>query len=106
MNHRKSSALVYVAVLALAAAIGPASAHDTYRDWDGSQYVADFGCPNTTTYGEVINVPANKHILKDFAFSMQNYAGSQGSMVARAEVYAWNGTEATGSGLYESAPFK
>lgn len=35
---------------------------------------------------------------------MQNYPGSSGLLVLRAEVYAWNGSEATGNALYESAP--
>ena len=104
MNRRNSLALAYAVALALAASSGPLCAHDTYKLWNGTQFVADFGCPNTTTYGEVINVPANKHILANFTFSLQNYTDDS-SMVARAEVYAWNGTEATGSGLYESAPF-
>ena len=82
----------------------PALALDTYKRWDGSQNVGPFGCPDTTTYGEIITVPASKSLLNKFIFSWQNYNSSTGSMVVRAEVYAWDGKEATGNSLYESTP--
>jgi len=64
--------------------------------------VGSFGCPNTTTYGQVITVPNNKHNLNSFTFEWVN--GSTGSMVVRGEVYQWDGSKATGSALFESEP--
>jgi hypothetical protein len=81
----------------------PALALDTYKRWDGSQNINAFGCVYTPTYGEIITVPASKSLLKKFTFTWQNY-NNGGSMVVRAEVYAWDGKEATGNSLYESAP--
>jgi hypothetical protein len=72
---------------------------NTFPAWDGSSIVQPFGCPDTTTYGETITVPAGKTTLKKFTFTWQNL--ETGSMVVRAEVYAWDGTKATGSSLYE-----
>jgi len=75
---------------------------NTYKFWDGSQIVIPFGCPDTTTYGQVITVPAGKTLLNKYTFSWENIGGS-GSMKVRGEVYAWDGTKATGSALYQSA---
>jgi hypothetical protein len=76
---------------------------NTFKVWDGSQNVIEFGCPNTTTYGQVITVPGSKTLLNKFTFAWENYTGS-GSMVVRGEVYAWDGTKATGAAVFESAP--
>lgn len=74
---------------------------NTYKDWDGSQNVGSFGCPNTTTYGQVITIPKGMHTLKKFSFW---WRGSGGSLVVRAEVFPWDGAKAFGGSLYESAP--
>src|SRR5262249_19227319 len=76
---------------------------NTFNRWDGNQFVYDFGCPDTTTYGQVIKIPGNKSHLTKFRFSWQ-YLGGSGSMVVRGEVFAWHGNKATGASLYESAP--
>jgi len=73
---------------------------NTYKSWDGSNYVYEFGCPNTTTYGQVITAPKTG-MLNKFSFWWAN-AGGDGSMVVRGEVYAWDGSKATGSALWES----
>jgi hypothetical protein len=92
-----------VVALGLAAFAPAASAHsapakkatiNTFKSWDGASAVEPFGCPDSTTYGETITVPANKHSLSKVTFYM-NDSGQTGSMVARGEVYAWNGTMAT-----------
>ena len=49
-----------------------------------------FGCPDTTTYGQVITAPKTATLNK-FSFWWAN-AGNSGSMVVRGEVYAWDGT--------------
>ena len=84
------------------AASNPALAISTYKQWDGSSDVVPFGCPNTTTYGQVITIPAGQTHLGKFHFSWINL--NTGSMVVRGEVYAWDGSKATGSALYESKP--
>jgi hypothetical protein len=76
---------------------------NTYKNWDGSERVASFGCPNTTTYGQVITIPATYTHLNKFTFSWTNLGGS-GSMKVRADVYAWDGSKATGSALFETRP--
>jgi hypothetical protein len=81
-----------------------AGALNTYKSWDGETTVYYFGCPGATTYGQVITIPKGKTRLNNFAFWWQNFDGFRGSMVVRGEVYAWNGTRAEGSALYESTP--
>lgn len=110
------SASLAVGVLALVlSAIAPAAAHqdtqpqakpaptiDTYPDWTGS-YTYAFGRPETPTYGQVITVPADETDLVRFRFYLSHYAGA-GQLVLRGEVYAWNGTMATGQAVWEGAP--
>lgn len=98
-----------LAVLAVSAAAlmgTPASAISTLRDWDGSSFVWPYGCPDTSTYGQVIRVPRGKTTLNSFSFLWANNDGSRGSMTVRGEVYAWDGEKATGSAVYESEPRK
>jgi hypothetical protein len=102
---RRCSFLVFASAIAiLSSASQIVSARDTYKHWDGSANIFPFGCPNTTTYGEVIKAPTTGRTLHKFSFAMQNYYNPGGSLVLRAEVYAWNGSQATGDALYESAP--
>jgi hypothetical protein len=101
--YRRTSLFVTASAVAFAfAANNPAlaSAISTYGSWDGSTSVVPFGCPNTTTYGQVITIPKGITHLGKFHFSWVNL--NSGSMVVRGEVYAWDGTKATGSALYES----
>ena len=106
MYRRASLAAACTAAFALTAlGSSPASAITTYPAWDGSEEVSSFGCPNTTTYGQVITVK-NKDILSKFAFSWKYAGESGGSMVVRGEVYQWDGSKATGSALWESEPRK
>ncbi len=76
---------------------------NTFTRWDGSQAVFNFGCPNTTTYGQVITIPEGKSALDKFTFAWTNFE-TTGSMRVRGEVYAWDGSKATGSALFESGP--
>ncbi len=110
---RRTAVAVGVVVIGLAT-VAPsqalASAHpdkkssiNTYSAWDGSSNVQSFGCPNTTTYGQVVTAPAKVKSLKKYSFYLNDFA-IPGSMVVRGEVYAWNGTTATGSALSETAP--
>jgi hypothetical protein len=89
--------ILFVVVASPAAAIG------TKKKWDGIQREPGFGCVNaTTTFGQVITVPRRKNILNRFTFWWVR--STKGSMVVRGEVYAWDGSKATGGSLYESAP--
>ncbi len=101
-RHASFPAACAAAFIVTALASGPATAAGTYKQWNGSGIIEPFGCPNTTTYGQVITIPANKHFLNNFVFSWLNL--DSGSFVARGEVYAWDGQKATGSALWEGTP--
>jgi len=96
--------LLMLCVVCLAVGNGPATALSTYKDWDGSEFISTFGCPNTSTYGQIITIPTGKQTLDAFSFWWRNNGHRHGSMVVRGEVYAWDGAKATGSSLYESPP--
>lgn len=101
--HKSALLLATACAATFACAAGnPAFAITTYKSWDGSMSVIPFGCPNTSTYGQVITIPNGRTHLGKFHFSWVNLG--TGSMKVRGEVYAWDGTKATGSALYESAP--
>jgi hypothetical protein len=92
-------------ILCLAVALlgsSQAWAFGTKKSWDGSQREPGFGCPNDTTFGQVITIPKNQHTLNRFTFWWVR--STHGSMVVRGEVYAWDGSKATGNSLYESKP--
>src|SRR6478609_9177673 len=98
-----AAGLAILALGTVSASAGVAGAKptiNTYKTWDGSTFVSSFGCPDTTTYGQVITVPSGKTKLNKFTFSWKNL--STGSMKVRGEVYAWDGAKATGSALYQS----
>jgi hypothetical protein len=81
----------------------PAVAIGTLPEWDGQQYEFPFGCPETNTYGQVITIPREKHFLTGFSLRWANYSATT-SMVVRGELYAWDGTKASGPALWESQP--
>jgi hypothetical protein len=91
-----------VAMIIAGLGSSPASAITTYKSWDGTSTVTEFGCPDTTTYGQVITIPNGQTQVNKFHFSWINL--NTGSMVVRGELYAWDGSKATGSALYESSP--
>lgn len=62
--------------------------------------VDPFGVPDTATYGQVITADATHTTLDGFAFEMD----LPSTVAFRGEVYAWDGTKATGGALFESAP--
>jgi len=96
--------LAFGAAQASASTAGVAKRHptiNTFKDWQGNQIVLPFGCPDTTTYGQTITVPGHKTKLNKITWT---WSGQGGSMVVRFEVYAWDGTKATGPNLFESAP--
>jgi hypothetical protein len=90
-----------VAPGALAQTDGKKTVIDTTAAWDGTTAANPFGCNGaTTTYGQVLTVPAHRHHLTKFAMQWTDL--TSGSMVVREELYAWDGTKATGSAIYES----
>lgn len=61
---------------------------------------SSFGISSVQTFGQTITAPTNgDDYLRSFTFILQPT-----SMQFQLEVYAWNGTRATGPNLYESAP--
>jgi hypothetical protein len=94
-------ALLPFALLMLAAAPSPAQGINTIPLWNGTDFISSFGVPNTATYGQTITVSSNATI-NSFAFEI-GYCGADVTM--RGEVYAWDGAKATGSALFESAPY-
>ncbi|HEX3945670.1 MAG TPA: hypothetical protein VHW69_16450 [Rhizomicrobium sp.] len=99
-----TAAAAVFALTAMASLPASAKSISTLKSWDGAAYVQPFGCPDTTTYGQVITIPNNLTNLSKFSFEWINL--NTGTMVVRGEVYAWDGTKATGNSLYESKPKK
>ncbi|HEY8750448.1 MAG TPA: hypothetical protein VIM11_20860 [Tepidisphaeraceae bacterium] len=88
--------LIVVAVGAICAAVAHASTISTPLT---TGVMNAFGTPNTQTYGQTITTPAD-HFLQSFSFYMDLPA----ALAFQGEVYAWDGSEAAGSALYENAP--
>ena len=73
---------------------------DTTPFWPGNSWVGNFGIPTTATFGQVITAPVGGEILQSFTF----YMGQPATLAFQGEVYAWDGTMATGPNLFESVP--
>lgn len=75
---------------------------DTISGWNGQEDVGNFGPSGSLTdgFGQTIVAPAGTSTLDSFAFEMNLPA----SVVFRGQVYAWDGANAVGPALYESAP--
>jgi hypothetical protein len=103
--YRRAASFAACAIALAALGTTPAAAISDYKAWDGQQVTGFFGCPNTTTIGEVITV-RDKTMLNKFTFpwAFDIVFGQPGSMVVRGEVYQWDGTKATGNALWESKP--
>lgn len=74
---------------------------NTISGWNGTSYISSFGVTDTATYGQTVTVAAGASPLKSFAFEI-GYCGA--NVTLRGSVYAWDGTKATGSSLFESVP--
>jgi hypothetical protein len=77
-----------------ATAASDAPTFDTYSSWAGDSVIGPFGHPNTTTYGQVITVPAGLKKVEWFTYYM-GAGGTEGTLKVRGEVYGWDGTKAT-----------
>ncbi|MDM7994292.1 MAG: IPTL-CTERM sorting domain-containing protein [Acidobacteriota bacterium] len=73
---------------------------NTIPSWNGTDYIWSFGVPDTATYGQTITVGVNAGSLNSFAFQIGNCSAD---VSLRASIYAWNGTMATGSSLWQSS---
>ena len=81
------------------AASAQAQAINTIPSWNGTTFISSFGVVNTATYGQTVTVAAGASPLNSFAVEIGNCGAN---VTLRASVYAWNGTNATGSSLFES----
>src|SRR3954469_1213293 len=97
-RHLLAIACAAIALLATAAPALASTTINTFPSWDGSSEVSDFGYPDTATYGQTVQAPLGEPALKSFTFELD----VPSTTVFRAEVYAWDGSEATGPALYES----
>ncbi len=78
-----------------------AASIDTTPYWDGVQFISPFGMPNTATYGQTISMTAGTAtLLTQFSFFME----VSPTAVFRGFVFGWDGSKATGTPLFESAP--
>lgn len=76
---------------------------DTQPAWNGSQgYWNPFGETNTATYGQTFTVSATDTQLDSFQFWLNDSLNTD-YVDFGAYVYAWDGSKATGSQLYQSA---
>ena len=93
--------LALLASLILVAAAAPAAGAATTIDTTpGDAAICAWGYPDTATYGQTVTAPSGDNVLRSFSF----YVRTEGTITYRAEVYAWDGTKATGSALFESPP--
>jgi len=87
----------------LSIAIAPVFAQGTINtipNWNGTNFISSFGNPNTATYGQTITVAPGSGNLTSWTIELTCSA----AVTFRGEVYAWNGTMATGNALFETAP--
>lgn len=74
----------------------------TMPSWNGSSFISSFGVTNTATYGQTITIPSGPNqTLSSFTFQIGNCSNA---VTFRGHVYAFNGSSATGSSLFDSAP--
>jgi hypothetical protein len=97
-RHLVAASCAAAALLLFAAPAFAGQTIGTFGSWNGSEAISTFGYPNTATYGQVITAPAGATLLTSFTFEL----AIPNTATFRAEVYAWDGSEATGPNLYES----
>ena len=66
---------------------------DTWSSWDGCCTVAPFGHPDTSTYGQVLTIPAGEHKVRSVTWFMAA-GGVSGTLIYRSALYTWDGTKA------------
>jgi hypothetical protein len=88
-----------LALLLLAGAAAFGQGINTQSSWNGTSFISSFGVTDTATYGQTITL-ASASTLNGFSFNV-GYCGA--NVTFRPHVYAWNGTRATGSSLFDGA---
>lgn len=96
--------LAYLAIGFFVAAPALALTIDTTPDWNGTTAIGGFGETNTATYGQVITADAAENFLNSFTFFVDDRVNPD-VLEFEAYVYAWNGSRATGSALFQSGPY-
>jgi hypothetical protein len=86
------------ALLCASAELAQAGLIDTRPSWNGSSSISQFGYPDSSTFGQTVTASSQDHTLNSFAFEVK----LPSAMSFRGEVYAWDGTKATGPALFES----
>lgn len=99
-SHTLGLTLAVLTSLALTSVAQADTSISTLAGWDSSSSVQNWGIPNTATYGQTITAPATDNVLTGFTFELNVPAG----VPYTADVYAWDGSKATGTALYQSAP--
>ena len=66
--------------------------------WNGGEFVSQFGVPQSSVYGQTFIIPNGDQVLSSFTFQLQLPT----SINFRGQVFAWDGTKATGPALYTS----
>ena len=75
---------------------------DTTKSWDGVTSQGAWGEPDTATFGQTFMAPVGVSALKDFSVYLTQDSTSV-NIPFKAYVYAWDGSEASGSALYASS---
>ncbi|MGA2049184.1 MAG: putative Ig domain-containing protein [Terracidiphilus sp.] len=86
-------------------AFGQTSVVNTVSSWDGSSAAYSFGFPNgaaADTYGQTFTVPAGYPSITDINFRVGYNFGD--GLTFTGYLMAWDGSEATGAVLFQSAP--
>lgn len=96
--------LAAAAVLSFFVAVAPKRASadtiSTVPQWDGAYQVCCFGpTPAPETFGQTITVPNGDALLESWTFYMEMPTADQ----FQGELYAWNGTRATGADLWQGS---
>ena len=94
--------ILLLAFLALPA-VAQTSIVSTLSSWNGSTVASSFGFPNgvaVDTYGQTFTVPTGYPTISDINFRVGYNFGD--ALTFTGYLMAWNGSEATGSVLYQS----
>jgi hypothetical protein len=86
-------------LLLLAASALAQPSPNTIPAWNGVTTIQPFGVPDTATYGQTVTVSAGMGPLKGFAFEIGSCSVN---VTFRGHVYAWDGSKATGSSLFDN----
>lgn len=101
---RRLAPLACIPLIVLIVGVSSASASSTVVDTRNdavTNFISSFGVPNTASYGQTITAPAGSQVITSFTFRVEKLPITD---FFRGEIFAWDGTKATGAPLYESLP--